>query len=105
MTYLPANSALLIVGGRNDEICKKLNTPYLNDIHLFLLDSKAWVSVKYTPFSEKIFRICNHSMCTITDGETFEKTVVFGGITYSKLNNFSKELKTLNTEKDKNGNN
>lgn len=38
MTYLPANSALLIVGGRNDEECKKLNTPFLNDLHLFLLD-------------------------------------------------------------------
>jgi hypothetical protein len=38
MSFLPANLALLIVGGRNDEMCKNMNTPYLNDIHLFLLD-------------------------------------------------------------------
>ena len=52
MTYLPANQALLIVGGRNDEVCRSLNTPFLNDIHLFLLDQKAWIKVKYTPFSQ-----------------------------------------------------
>ena len=38
MSYLAANAAILIVGGRNDKECKKLNTPFLNDIHLFLLD-------------------------------------------------------------------
>ena len=38
MTYLPVNQALLIVGGRNDEVCKAQSTPFLNDIHLFLLD-------------------------------------------------------------------
>ena len=85
MSYLPANQALLIVGGRNDEECKKMNTPFLNDIHLFLLDQKSWVSVKYTPFSQRLYRLGNHSMCTLTDGESFEKTFVFGGITHSRL--------------------
>ena len=27
----------------------------------------------------------NHSVCTMTDGESFEKVFIFGGITYSKL--------------------
>lgn len=85
MSYLPANSAILIVGGRNDNECKKLNTPFLNDIHLFLLDQKAWVSVKYNPTSERLYRMGNHSMCTITDGESYEKTYIFGGITESPI--------------------
>lgn len=62
-----------------------MNTPFLNDIHLFLLDQKSWVSVKYTPFSQRLYRLGNHSMCTLTDGESFEKTYVFGGITHSRL--------------------
>ena len=27
----------------------------------------------------------NHSMCTVTDGENYEKTYIFGGITESPL--------------------
>eukprot|EP00356_Strombidium_inclinatum_P015495 CAMPEP_0170490632 /NCGR_PEP_ID=MMETSP0208-20121228/8772_1 /TAXON_ID=197538 /ORGANISM="Strombidium inclinatum, Strain S3" /LENGTH=119 /DNA_ID=CAMNT_0010766073 /DNA_START=1639 /DNA_END=1998 /DNA_ORIENTATION=- len=38
MEYLPVNQSLLIVGGRNDELCKQLSTPFLNDMFLFLLD-------------------------------------------------------------------
>jgi len=85
MTFLPCNQALLIVGGRNDEICKNLCTPFLDDIHLFLLDQKAWVSVKYTPFSQRLYRLGNHSMATMSDSEKYEKTIVFGGITHSKV--------------------
>jgi hypothetical protein len=85
MSFLQANQALLVVGGRNDEVCKSLSTPFLNDIHLFLLDQKAWVSVKYTPFSQRLFRLGNHTMCTMTDGESYEKTIIFGGITHSKI--------------------
>jgi hypothetical protein len=85
MTFLPLNQALLIVGGRNDEVCKNLSTPFLEDIHLFLLDQKAWVSVKYTPTSQRLFRLGNHSMATMSDCETFEKTIVFGGITHSRV--------------------
>jgi hypothetical protein len=75
----------VIVGGRNDEVCKNLNTPFLDDIHLFLLDQKAWVSVKYTPASKRLYRLGNHCMATMSDFEKFEKTVVFGGITHSKI--------------------
>jgi hypothetical protein len=71
----------------------------LDDIHLFLLDQKAWVSVKYTPHSQRLFRLGNHAMATMTDYEKFEKTVVFGGITHSKIGlptvgNSKKEGKT-----------
>jgi len=83
MTFLPINQSLLIVGGRNDEVQKRTNTPFLDDIHMFLLDQKSWITVKYTPFSEKLYRIGNHSMCTMTDAENFEKTIIFGGITNS----------------------
>ena len=110
MTFLPLNQALLIVGGRNDEVCKNLGTPFLEDIHLFLLDQKAWVSVKYTPFSQRLFRLGNHCMATMSDQETFEKTIVFGGITHSKVgvheeNNSSSnkgmEKKKNSSKKDK----
>ena len=43
MTYLPANQALLIVGGRNDAMCKNPSMPFLDDMFLFILDLKAWI--------------------------------------------------------------
>lgn len=60
-----------------------MNTPFLNGIYLYLLDQKAWVSVKYTPTSGRLFRLGDHAMATMTNGEQYEKTVVFGGITHS----------------------
>lgn len=104
MTFLPLNQALVIVGGRNDEVCKNLNTPFLDDIHLFLLDQKAWVSVKYTPASQRLYRLGNHCMATMSDFEGFEKTVVFGGITHSKISqsftaaSAKKDLKIIKKE-------
>jgi hypothetical protein len=85
MTFLPLNNALMIVGGRNDDACVKLSTPFLDDIHLFLLDQKAWVNVKYAPQSKFLYRLGNHCMATMTDSENFEKTIIFGGITHSKI--------------------
>ena len=93
MTFLPINQALLIVGGRNDKECKNMSTPFLDDIHLFLLDQKAWVSVKYTPFSQRLYRLGNHSMATMSDGDRYEKTVVFGGITHKKFEPSNKAIK------------
>ena len=87
------NQALLIVGGRNDTECKNMSTPFLDDIHLFLLDQKAWVSVKYTPFSQRLYRLGNHSMATMSDSDRYEKTVVFGGITHKKFEHNSQRLK------------
>lgn len=100
MTFLPVNQALLIVGGRNDEVCKNLNTPFLNDIHLFLLDQKAWVSVKYTPTSERLFRLGNHSMSTLSNGEQYEKTIVFGGITHSQFRSAEEQLKRAQAKRE-----
>ena len=102
MTFLPLNQALLIVGGRNDKECKNMSTPFLDDIHLFLLDQKAWVSVKYTPFSQRLYRLGNHSMATMSDSDRYEKTVVFGGITHKKFepNNRVLPNKNENTHKE-----
>jgi hypothetical protein len=57
-----------------------MNTPFLDDIHLFLLDQKTWIKLRFTPFSLAPPKIGNHSMVTLSDGEYFEKTVIFGGI-------------------------
>jgi hypothetical protein len=38
MGFLPLSNAILISGGRNDDLCHKNITPFLNDIHMFLLD-------------------------------------------------------------------
>lgn len=83
MTYLPINKSILIAGGRNDEECGSMDTPYLNDIFLFLLDQKVWIQVKYTPWSERLSRVANHSSCLITDWRNYEKTIIFGGIEYN----------------------
>jgi hypothetical protein len=84
MSHLACNNALLVVGGRNDELLNS-TTPFLNDVHLFLLDQKAWIQVKYTPFSERLLHLGNHSSCVLTNSHSFEKTVIFGGITYSTM--------------------
>lgn len=84
MTYLPITQSLLIAGGRNDQECKRLNTPFLSDIQLFLLDQRAWINIKYFDFSTNLSRLGYHTMVTMSDGDTYEKTFIFGGITYSK---------------------
>lgn len=80
MSYLPINSAIIIAGGRNDSLCKENVTPLLNDIHLFLLDQKVWIRVKFSFNSDKLDFIGNHTMGVITDGDSFEKIIIFGGI-------------------------
>ena len=80
MSYLPVNSAIIIAGGRNDSLCKENITPLLNDIYLFLLDQKVWIKVKLSYNSDKLDYIGNHTMGVITDGESFEKIIIFGGI-------------------------
>ena len=47
---------------------------------MFLLDQKAWVRVKYIPSSPVLYRIGNHCMAVMSDGETYEKILIFGGI-------------------------
>lgn len=56
----------------------------LDDMHLYLLDQKAWLRIKYIPKSQRLCRIGNHSTSVVSDGETFEKIMIFGGITNQK---------------------
>lgn len=80
MGYLPTNNSLFIMGGRNDEMNKVNSTPFLNDIFVFLLDQKFWLKVKSTQTAESVDYIGNHCMQVVTDGDTYEKIIVFGGI-------------------------
>lgn len=50
MVLLPQNHAICIVGGRNDENAQ----PVLNDLHIFLLDQKVWLKVKFSVHSERL---------------------------------------------------
>jgi len=80
MAYLPTNNSLIVVGGRNDETFKDTGSPFLNDIHLFLLDQKYWINVKYNTYSSRLDFVGNHSMSVITDVDDYEKIIIFGGI-------------------------
>jgi len=51
MLYLPSIAGIVIVGGRNDLECKSMSIPFLEDMHMFMLDQKAWVKIKYIPKS------------------------------------------------------
>ena len=94
MSYLPCNQALIVVGGRNDQLCRVKNIPFLDDMFLFLLDQKSWLQVKYIPSSPQICLIGNHSMEVVTDGESEEKILIFGGIT----NHLNKETSALTNQ-------
>jgi len=68
MSYLPMNNCLIIMGGRNDSKCSELGTPFLNDIFLFLLDQKFWMTIKYALGSDRISSVGNMAMTVISDG-------------------------------------
>ena len=71
----------MIAGGRNEEMCKSNYTPFLNDIYLFLLDQKVWLKVKHSAFSEgDLSYTGNHAMAVVSDSESYEKILIFGGI-------------------------
>ena len=80
MCHLPTNNSILISGGRNDELCAQNKTPFLNDLVLFLLDQKVWLNVKYSVASERIDYVGNHCLNVVTDNESYEKILLFGGI-------------------------
>lgn len=80
MAFLPVNNALIVTGGRNDELCSKNITPCLNDLHLFLLDQKVWLKVKFSYDSERLDALCNASLSVVTDGSSYERIILFGGI-------------------------
>ena len=86
------------MGGRNDEECQGMSTPFLDDMHLFLLDQKAWISVKHTPFSQRLYNMGNHSAAVMCNAEDYEKTIIFGGITYSPLEGKGEPISHLSNE-------
>lgn len=81
MSFLPCNNSIVIAGGRNDELSSTNMSPFLNDLHLFLLDQKVWLNVKYSVNSDRISHLGNHCMSVVTDYESYEKVLIFGGIT------------------------
>ena len=81
MNYLPCSRAIIITGGRNDELNSKNNTRFFNDIYLFLLDQKTWIEVEYTRDSDGLSHIGNHAGGVVTDHDDYERLLVFGGIT------------------------
>jgi len=45
-----------------------------------MLDQKVWLNVKYSVNSDRIALLGNHSMGVVTDNESYEKVLIFGGI-------------------------
>ena len=81
MSYLPVTNALLVVSGRNDEICKSEQTPYLSDIFLYLLEQETWIQVKHTSNSHKMDKMSYHTACVIANQDNnYEKILIFGGV-------------------------
>jgi hypothetical protein len=80
MQFLPISNAIVICGGRNDSVCATQIMPILNDLHICLLDQKVWLQVKYSFDSERISNICNYSMTVVTDNQSYERIIIFGGI-------------------------
>lgn len=44
LTYLPTLDALVVVGGRNDEICRggQETIPFMNDVYVYSIEQKLW---------------------------------------------------------------
>ena len=81
MEYLPLSQAIIVVGGRNDDECKRNGSPFLDDMYLFLLEQKAWIKVKYIPKSQQMSQISNHSMCVQYDHDRqYQRIIVFAKI-------------------------
>lgn len=80
MSFLPTNNSIVIAGGRNDAMSSQNMTPFLNDLVLFMLDQKVWLNVKYSVNSDRIAHMGNHSMGVVSDNESYEKVLIFGGI-------------------------
>lgn len=70
----------MIAGGRNDAMSSQNMTPFLNDLVLFMLDQKVWLNVKYSVNSDRIAHMGNHCMSVVSDNESYEKVLIFGGI-------------------------
>ncbi len=101
MCHLPVNNSILIVGGRNDELCKTNITPLLNDLFLYLLDQKVWIQVKYSWNSDKMDFVGNHCMTVMSDGESYERVLLFGGISNTIKGGAPSSVQSPTSKKDK----
>jgi hypothetical protein len=45
-----------------------------------MLETKTWMAVKYTDPSERLDYIGNHCLAVVSDSDSFERMVMFGGI-------------------------
>lgn len=84
MTYLQVNNALVVIGGRNDELCKGLVTPFLNDIYIYSLHQHTWQQVLLTdPIAASsdnaINKLCNHS-AALVESTSSDKLLILGGV-------------------------
>ena len=55
----------------------------MNDLVLFMLDQKVWLNVKYSVNSDQLAYIGNHCMSVVSEDDSYEKVLIFGGITNS----------------------
>eukprot|EP00347_Sterkiella_histriomuscorum_P001859 403370405 len=93
LLFLPVTNALILIGGRNDELAKQNQSPFLNDIHLYLLELNSWVELKYTHSSHRMERLSNHAVAIECNSDfTQEKILIFGGVS-------SKQIPILDTQK------
>jgi len=50
---------------------------------LLNLDLRSWVRVEHTDSSERMDFLGNHCSTVLSDGDSFERVIIFGGITNS----------------------
>lgn len=87
MSYLRVNHALVVIGGRNDELSKGLVTPFLNDIYIYSLHQHVWqqVLIHYPsspgPTSDNaINKLCNHAAAIVHTDNSSDKVLILGGV-------------------------
>ena len=61
-------------------MCGVNKTPFLNDMYLLDLNVRSWTRVDYTECSERLDFMGNHCTTVLSDGDAFERIIVFGGI-------------------------
>lgn len=98
MSFLPCNNSIIIAGGRNDDLSSTNLTPFLNDLMLFMLDQKVWLTVKYSINSDRIDHMGNHCMGVVSDNESYEKVLIFGGIS-NQIGNCVEEIRSALSNK------
>ena len=83
MCFLKCSNAILVAGGRNDEANQQNQTRFFNDLFLFMLDQRVWIDVQYTEASYRFDNVGNHGLCVLSDEESYEKVLIFGGVSQS----------------------